>query len=380
MSEQVRTALSAVIDGRTLTQDEARLAMGAVMDGEATPSQLAALLVALRMRGETVEELAGFAGAMRERVVPVEAPAGTIDIVGTGGDGSGTFNISTTAALVVAACGVPVAKHGNRAITSQSGSADVLDALGIRIDHDAASAGEALRTHGFAFLFAPNYHPAMRHAGPTRREIGVRTAFNLLGPLTNPAGATRGLIGVGDEAAAPKIAEVLRLLGAERMLVVHGDGVDELTLDGTGVIYDVTPGGIERRTVDPGVLGLSSAKTSAIGGADPATNARLVESVLQGEPGARRDVVLLNAGAALVAAGIVDRIEDGIDRAALTIDAGLGTALLKELRAERKAAEAAAAAAAKAAEAANVAHVASTAAAAKADGSAAGTGSTGSPA
>jgi indole-3-glycerol phosphate synthase/phosphoribosylanthranilate isomerase len=193
------------------------------------------------MRGETVEELAGFArrhaGA---RVLRVEAPAGTIDVVGTGGDGSGTFNISTTAALVVAAAGVPVAKHGNRAITSQSGSADVLDALGIRIDHDAASAAEALREHGFAFLFAPNFHPAMRHAGPTRREIGVRTAFNLLGPLTNPAGATRGLIGVGDEAAAPKIAEVLRLLGAERMLVVHGAGVDELTLDGTGVIYDVT--------------------------------------------------------------------------------------------------------------------------------------------
>jgi anthranilate phosphoribosyltransferase len=386
MSEQVRTALAAVIDGRTLTQDEARLAMGAVMDGEATPSQLAALLVALRMRGETVEELAGFAGAMRERVVPVQAPAGTIDIVGTGGDGSGTFNISTTAALVVAACGVPVAKHGNRAITSQSGSADVLDALGIRIAPDAASAGEALRAHGFAFLFAPNYHPAMRHAGPTRREIGVRTAFNLLGPLTNPAGATRGLIGVGDEAAAPKIAEVLRLLGAERMLVVHGAGVDELTLDGTGVIYDVTPEGIERRTVDPGVLGLSPAKTAAIGGADPATNARLVESVLQGEPGARRDVVLLNAGAALVAAGVVDRIEDGIDRAALTIDAGLGTALLKELRAERKTAEAAAAAAAKAAKAAKAAEAASATDATdatdatKADGSAAaGTGSTGSP-
>ena len=191
--------------------DDARLAMGAVMDGEATPSQLAALLMGLRMRGETVEELAGFASAMRDRVVHVDAPEGTIDIVGTGGDGSGTFNISTTAALIVAACGVPVAKHGNRAITSKSGSADVLDALGIRIDHDAGSAGRAIRELGFAFMFAPAFHPAMRHAGPTRREIGVRTAFNLLGPLTNPAGATRGLIGVGDEAAAPRIAEVLRL-------------------------------------------------------------------------------------------------------------------------------------------------------------------------
>lgn len=343
MSEQVRAALAAIVEGRTLSLDEARDAMGAVMDGEATPSQLAALLVALRMRGETVEELAGFASAMRDRVVRVDAPPGTIDVVGTGGDGSGTFNISTTAALVVASCGVPVAKHGNRAITSRSGSADVLDALGIRTDHDATSAAASLREHGFAFLFAVNYHPAMRHAGPTRREIGVRTAFNLLGPLTNPAGATRGLIGVGDEAAAPKVAEVLRLLGAERMLVVHGRGVDELPLDGTGIVYDVTPGGIELRRVDPAVLGLRPAKTAAIGGADPATNARLVEGVLRGEPGARRDVVLLNAGAALVAAGVVDTIADGIERAALTVDAGLAMELLTALRAERRAAEAAAA-------------------------------------
>ena len=224
--------------------------MGSVMDGEATPAQLAALLVALRMRGETTEELAGFAGAMRDRVVRVEAPPGTIDLVGTGGDGSGTFNISTAASLVVAAAGVPVAKHGNRAITSRSGSADVLDALGVRIDHDAASAGEALRRSGFAFLFAPSFHPAMRHAGPTRREIGVRTSFNLLGPLTNPAGATRQVLGVGDPAAAPRLAEVARLLGTERTLVVHGERMDELPLDGSGVVLDVTPAGIERGTID----------------------------------------------------------------------------------------------------------------------------------
>jgi anthranilate phosphoribosyltransferase len=209
MSDLVRAALAGVIDGRTLSLDEARGAMGSVMDGEATPSQLAALLVALRMRGETVEELAGFATAMRERVVHVDAPDGVVDTCGTGGDGSGTFNISTTAALVVAACGVPVAKHGNRAVTSASGSADVLDALGVRIDHDAASAGAALRDIGFAFMFAPGFSPAMKHAGPTRREIGVRTAFNLLGPLTNPAGARRQVIGVADPAAAPRIAAVL---------------------------------------------------------------------------------------------------------------------------------------------------------------------------
>ena len=188
MSDLVRAALDTIVNGGTLSMDEAHGAMGAVMDGEATPAQLAALLMGLRMRGETADELAGFATAMRERVVRVEAPEGAIDVVGTGGDGSGTFNISTTAAFVTAAAGVPVAKHGNRAMTSRSGSADVLDALGVRIDHDAASAGAALRDIGFAFLFAANFHPAMRHAGPTRREIGVRTAFNLFGPLTNPAG------------------------------------------------------------------------------------------------------------------------------------------------------------------------------------------------
>ena len=340
MSAQVRAALAGVIDGRTLSMDEARGAMGSVMDGEATPAQLAALLVALRMRGETVEELAGFAAAMRDRVVRVDAPEGVVDTCGTGGDGSGTFNISTTAALVVAACGVPVAKHGNRAITSSSGSADVLDALGVRIDHDAASAGEALREIGFAFMFAPGFHPAMKHAGPTRREIGVRTAFNLLGPLTNPAGARRQVIGVADPSAAPRIAAVLQMLGAERALVVGGDGLDELPLDGSGVIYDVSPAGIERRGVDTVALGLTRAGATKLAGGSPADNATIVESVLHGEPGARRDVVLLNAAAGLVAAGRVADLAEGIDLAALTIDAGLATELLERLRAERRTADA----------------------------------------
>lgn len=340
MSDQVRAALAAVIDGKLLSMDEARSAMGSVMDGEATPAQLAALLVALRMRGESVEELAGFAAAMRERVVRVDAPPGAIDVVGTGGDGSGTFNISTTSALVVAAAGVPVAKHGNRAITSASGSADVLDALGVRIDHDAASAGTSLRETGFAFLFAPGFHPAMKHAGPTRREIGVRTAFNLLGPLTNPAGTTRQLLGVGDAAAAARIAEVARLLGTERTFVIHGEGVDELPLDGSGVLYDVTPDGVERREVDAAALGLRRASTPKLAGGSASDNARITESVLRGEPGARRDVVLLNAGAALLVAGAVDSLEAGIDRAGLTIDAGLGSELLERLRIERRTAEA----------------------------------------
>jgi anthranilate phosphoribosyltransferase len=343
MSEHVRAALTTIVEGGMLTLDEARLAMGAVMDGDATPAQLAALLMGLRMRGETVDELAGFATAMRERVVRVEAPAGAIDVVGTGGDGSGTFNISTTAALVAAAAGVPVAKHGNRAITSRAGSADVLDALGIRIDHDAGSAGAALRDIGFAFLFAPNFHPAMKHAGPTRREIGVRTAFNLLGPLTNPAGTTRQLLGVADPAAAARMAEVVQRLGTDRTFVIHGDGVDELPLDGSGVAYIVAGGAIERHVIDAAALGFKRAATARLAGGTPDENARMTESVLQGEPGIRRDVVLLNAGAALLVAGVVGQLEEGIERAALTVDAGLGSELLGRLRAERSAAEAAAA-------------------------------------
>ncbi len=346
MSEAVRAALAAVVDGRRLSRQEAQAAMGAVMDGQATPAQLAALLVALRMRGETIDELAGFASAMRERVLRVEAPAGTVDTCGTGGDASGTFNISTAAALVVAAAGVPVAKHGNRAITSKSGSADVLEALGIRIDHDAASAATALRETGFAFLFALGFHPAMRHAGPTRREIGVRTAFNLLGPLTNPAGARRQVVGAGDPAAAPRMAAVLHALGTDRSLVVHGAGLDELPLDGSGVLYDVGPDGVAQRSVDAGSLGLGRAPTSALAGGSPAENAAIVEGVLDGsEGGPRRDVVLLNAGAAFVAAGRAQDLGEGIAIADATLADGAGAALLARLRHEKAAADAARAAA-----------------------------------
>jgi anthranilate phosphoribosyltransferase len=290
------------------------------------------------MRGETVDELAGFASAMRERVVRVQAPPGAIDVVGTGGDGSNTFNISTTSALVVAAAGVPVAKHGNRAITSKAGAADVLDALGVRIDHDAASASASLREHGFAFLFAPNFHPAMRHAGPTRREIGVRTAFNLLGPLTNPARTDRHLLGVGVGSLALRMAEVIARLGTERTFVIHGDGVDELPLDDSGVLYHVGPDVIDRHEIRASQLGLRVTPTARLVGGTPEENARTVDAILHGEPGAKRDVVLLNAGAALLVAGVVDNLEGGIERAALTIDAGLAAGLLERLRAERAAA------------------------------------------
>jgi anthranilate phosphoribosyltransferase len=335
VSEVVRSALATVVEGRSLSLDEARAAMGAVMDGEATPAQLAALLVALRMRGETVDELAGFAAAMRERVLHVTAPDGAIDVVGTGGDQSGTFNISTTSALVVAAAGIPVAKHGNRAITSRSGSADVLDALGIRIDHDAASAGAALAAHGFAFMFAPGFHPAMRHAGPTRKEIGVRTAFNLIGPLTNPASVRRLVVGVADPAAAPRVAAVLHRLGTERAFVVHGAGIDELPLDGSGVIHEVDPSGVREVTVDPVALGLASVATAELAGGTPDENARFVEGVLSGEPGPRRDVVLLNAAAGLTVAGRTASLGEGVALARRTIDVGAPERLLAALRAER---------------------------------------------
>jgi anthranilate phosphoribosyltransferase len=345
MSDVVRGALSIVVEGRTLSMDEARLAMGSVMDGEATPAQLAALMVALRMRGETTEELAGFASAMRERVTRVDAPEGAIDTCGTGGDGSNTFNISTAAAIVVAAAGVPVAKHGNRAMTSRCGSADVLEALGISTDLGPVEAAASLRGHNFAFLFAQTYHPAMKHAGPTRKEIGVRTAFNLLGPMTNPAGARRQLLGVGAAAAAPKLAEVLRLLGSERALVVHGDGLDELPLDGRGVIYDVRPGGVTRHEVVARDLGLTEAPVSALAGGTPAENAEILESILGGgELGPRRDVVLLNSAAAFMVSGRARNLGEGIEIAATTIDSGAPTRLLADLRAFADAHEAARAA------------------------------------
>jgi anthranilate phosphoribosyltransferase len=267
----------------------------------------------------------------------VSAPEGAIDVVGTGGDNSGTFNISTAAALVAAAAGIPVAKHGNRAMTSKSGSADVLDALGVRIDHDAASASAALTEHGFAFLFAPNFHPAMKYAGPTRREMGVRTAFNLLGPLTNPAGTSRQLVGVGDAAAAARIAEVARRLGTERTFVIHGRGIDELPLDDSGVLYHVAPAGIQRHEIPASKLGLRVTPTARLAGGTPGENAATIEAIFRGEPGSKRDVVLLNAGAALLVAGAVEQLETGIERAALTIDAGLAMDLLARLRAERAA-------------------------------------------
>ena len=343
MSDAVKSAIAHVMRGGMLSTDEAQAAMAEVMDGAATPAQLGGLLLALRLRGEKVDELTGFALAMRERVLPVAAPAGAMDTCGTGGDGSKTFNISTAAALVVAAAGVPVAKHGNRAMSSATGSADVLEALGIPIDLQPDQAADSLATYGFAFLFAPNYHPAMKHAGPVRRELGVPTAFNLLGPMTNPAGVRRQMIGVADPTTAAKVARVLFHLGTERAFVVHGDGLDELPLDGSGVAYDVSSGGVRKRRIDAAALGFAPMATSELRGGDAAENAAIIERVLSGEPGPHRDVVLLNAGAALLVGGRVPTVRRGAAIAASTIDSGRARALLSKLREPRAAMDATAA-------------------------------------
>jgi anthranilate phosphoribosyltransferase len=340
MIETMREAIVRVVSGGTLTSHESHAVMSAIMTGETSPDQMAALLTALAMRGETTDELVGFARAMREQVVDVAAPTGTIDIVGTGGDGSGTFNISTAAALLTAACGVVVAKHGNRAVTSRAGSADVLDALGIRIDHDAASAATALQRHGFAFLFAPTFHPAMRHAAPVRAHLGIRTAFNLLGPLTNPASVRRIVVGVaadaaGSDVAARRIADILLALGVESALVVSGAGIDELPLDGRAIALRVDST-IRAEDINLDALGLRRTPISSLSGGDAITNAAVIESLFLGRLGARRDVVVLNAAAGLLVAGRVQQMSDGVHLAASVIDSGAAANLLATLRRERQ--------------------------------------------
>jgi anthranilate phosphoribosyltransferase len=344
VSDVIRPALAAVVGGERLSRATAEAVMGAVLDGEVTPAQLGALLMGLRMRGETVDELTGFVSAMRARVIKVSAPAGTVDTCGTGGDVLKTFNISTAAALVVAATGVPVAKHGNRAVSSPSGSSDAMGALGLTVEQSAEEAARSLAEVGFCFLHAPGFHPGMRHAGPTRRELGIRTAFNLCGPLANPAGPKRQLVGVADPAAAARVAEVLQALGAERAFVVHGDRIDELPLDGSGVIYDVGPDGITRVTVDPADVGLERGDSAGLAGGTPEDNASIIRGVFEGvRNGPAADVVALNAGAALVVAGRADTLRDGVAVARETIRSGGALQRLELLRARERARVAAAA-------------------------------------
>lgn len=343
MSEAIREAIAAVVVGEYLSADDAETTMGSVLDGDVTPAQLAALLVGMRMRGETVDELTGFVRAMRKRVLAVPSPDGTVDTCGTGGDVHSTFNISTAAALVVAASGVPVAKHGNRAVTSASGSSDVIAALGVTAEQSVDEAAASLREDDFCFLHAPNFHPGMRHAGPTRRELGIRTAFNLCGPLANPAGARRQLVGVADPESARRVADVLRALGTERAFVVHGERVDELPLDGSGIVYDVTQDGVTRLTVTPEDVGLPRAETEALAGGDPARSAAIIEGVLRGaDTGPARDVVALNAGAALVVAGRAETLREGVALALETISSGAAQERLERLRARERARVAAA--------------------------------------
>ncbi len=332
-SETVRDTLRAVSTGQSLPAELAEAFMAAVLDGEVTPTQLGGALIGMHARGETAQELAGFVRAMRSRALAVEAPAGTIDTCGTGGDVRGTFNISTAAALVVAAAGVPVAKAGNRAVSSQAGSSDVMRALGLRVEQSPQEAEVSLRKDGFAYLHAPAFHPGMRHAGPVRMELGVRTAFNMIGPLANPARPRRQLVGVPDAEAAASVAAALFELGSERAFVVHGERLDELPLDGSGVIFDVRPEGVERRSIATDDHGLPEAHTDHLSGGDGESNATLIVRILEAsETGPARDVVALNAGASLLVAGRVEVLRDGVELALETIISGAAREALEHLR------------------------------------------------
>jgi anthranilate phosphoribosyltransferase len=326
-----REALAVIAAGKTLTRAEAEAAMGSIMAGEATPSQLGALLAALHVRGETPDEIAGFASVLRANALPVVVDDGAIDVVGTGGDRSNSINISTISAIVVAGAGGHVAKHGNRAASSQCGSADVLEALGVKIELGPAGVAACVHEAGIGFMFAPRYHPAMRHAGPVRREIGIRTVFNILGPLANPAGVRRYLLGVPSAALGETVARALLELGVERALVVHGtDGLDEISPSAETRTWEVSPAGVREGTLEPKALGLKSAPRSDIVGGDAAKNADAARSVLDGIAGGARTAVLMNAGAACWVAGLAGTVREGVDVASRAIDNGAArTALVR---------------------------------------------------
>ena len=320
----IQQALGTLLDGRDLTRVGARKVMGAVMAGEATPAQIAALLVALRLKGETVDEIAGCAEAMRDRVLAVRPRrADLVDTAGTGGDGARTFNISTTAALVAAAAGAAVAKHGNRAVSSASGSADVLEALGFELEQDPARIERSIDELGFGFLFAPAHHPAMRHAAPVRKELAARTVFNVLGPLTNPAGARAQVVGVYAPALVPTIAHVLARLGARRAFVVHGaGGIDELSPAGPNLVCEVRDGAVHGRSIDPLELGVPRCRPEDLRGGSAAENAATARSILAGARGPKREAVLLNAAGAIAAAGHASDLREGYALGREAVDSG----------------------------------------------------------
>ncbi|MER2605979.1 MAG: anthranilate phosphoribosyltransferase [Siculibacillus sp.] len=328
----LKALIGKVATGATLTREEARIAFDVMMSGAATPAQIGGFLMALRVRGETVDEITGAVEVMREKMLRVEAPADAIDIVGTGGDGSGSWNVSTASAFVAAGCGVPVAKHGNRALSSKSGAADVLVALGVEINLTPEKIAACVREAGVGFMFAPAHHSAMKHVGPARVELGTRTAFNLLGPLSNPAGVSRQMTGVFARAWVEPIAHVLARLGSAAAWVVHGsDGLDEITVTGETHVAELKDGRVSTFVVTPESVGLSRHGPEALKGGDAAHNAEALRAMLGGAGGAYRDIVLLNTGAALVVAGKAAALAEGVSLAAAAIDSGRALARLDAL-------------------------------------------------
>ena len=327
----MKSFIGRVAGGETLDREMAAQAFDIMMSGDATPSQIGGFLMSLRVRGETVDEITGAVTTMRAKMLRVEAPPEAIDIVGTGGDASGTYNISTASAFVVAGAGVPVAKHGNRALSSRSGAADVLMALGVNIEVGPAVIAKAIREAGVGFMFAPAHHSAMKHVGPSRVELGTRTIFNLLGPLSNPAGTRRQLVGVFSPDWVAPLAEVLRNLGAERVWVVHGDGLDEMTTTGVTMVASLADGKIDTFEVTPEEVGLTRVDRSALIGGEAEENAAALTALLAGEHGPYREIVLLNAGGSLVVAGRANTLADGIGMAAESIDSGAAKSRLDKL-------------------------------------------------
>ena len=328
----VREAISAVVDGHSLSREEAASAMRQIMGGEATPAQLGAFLTGLRIKGETTQEIAGMASVMREFALKVEVDGPLVDTVGTGGDGQNTFNISTATAFVAAAAGLKVAKHGNRAASGTCGSADVLEALGVRIELSPEGVARCIEGAGVGFMFAPVFHPAMRHAGPVRREIGIRTVFNILGPLTNPAGAQTQLLGVAFPELGETMAEVLGILGSHRAMIVHGHGgLDELSLSGDSTVWEAREGSLSRWTVRVEDTGLPVTPTSAIQSGTKEENAATMRRLFQGETGPVRDIVLLNSAGVLMVGDLAGTIREGIDMASGLIDSGAALSSLDRL-------------------------------------------------
>jgi anthranilate phosphoribosyltransferase len=323
VTDDLKAIIAKVATGASLTRDEAATAFDRMMSGEATPSQMGGLLMALRVRGETVDEITGAVTTMRAKMLRVEAPADAVDVVGTGGDASGSYNISTCAAFIVAGCGVPVAKHGNRALSSRSGAADVLGALGVKIDLNPEEVGACVREAGIGFMFAPAHHPAMKNVGPTRVELGTRTIFNLLGPLSNPAGVKLQMIGAFSKHWIEPMAHVLKNLGSERVWVVHGsDGLDEITTSGPTSVAALEDGKVRSFEITPEDAGLARHKPGSLQGGDAETNAKALLDVLKGQKSAFRDCAVLNASAALIVAGRANDLKSAASMAAKSIDSG----------------------------------------------------------